>query len=298
MTERSLMEITKIESLYRALDLAGIAGTLQHQELVVGPRPYLSAPNCVDHTRTYEMHIFYLSDLYETIKQPQTSKIDTLYFSILLPFSVCKSVFMDFSLLISGFNLLLPYGSFGVTQEGEPSLRYCLRTDDIYLPGLLLIEVIDSLFFYTERLGYLLEAVALQQKGVPEAISEAEWMLGGAYQGTVSPDGQVPNKLEKIYAGTVVSLNEEGYFTDFHQWQSEMADEIAREEGISVLTPEHWAVLVFLQKYYAENGSMPTLRRFTLTGEITTKDLYRLFSGGPLKKAAKIAGLPKPRGCV
>jgi dissimilatory sulfite reductase related protein len=31
---------------------------------------------------------------------------------------------------------------------------------------------------------------------------------------------------------------------------------------------------------------------------VPIKELYQLFPKGPAKKAAKIAGIPKPRGCI
>ena len=103
---------------------------------------------------------------------------------------------------------------------------------------------------------------------------------------------------EKIYAGITVSVNEEGFFLDKNQWKKEMAIEIAQEDGIPELTEGHWKVLNFLQKYYAEHETMPTMRRVNQVGGIPTKELYALFPGGPLKKSSRMAGLPKPASCI
>jgi TusE/DsrC/DsvC family sulfur relay protein len=86
--------------------------------------------------------------------------------------------------------------------------------------------------------------------------------------------------------------------TNVSQWTREIAEAIAREEGIPVLTPAHWKVIEFMQKDFKENGAVPTVRRLNKTGVIGTKELYEIFPGGPAKKSAKIAGLPKPVGCV
>lgn len=102
----------------------------------------------------------------------------------------------------------------------------------------------------------------------------------------------------KTYHGIPVEVNEEGYLKDQKQWSKEIAHAIAKEEGIPELTQEHWKVIEFLQKDFAERGVLPSIRRLNTVGAIPTKDLYRLFPGGPLKKAAKIAGLPKPTSCV
>ncbi|NQU38800.1 MAG: TusE/DsrC/DsvC family sulfur relay protein [Lentisphaerae bacterium] len=102
----------------------------------------------------------------------------------------------------------------------------------------------------------------------------------------------------KDIAGVTVEVNEEGYLTDPTQWTQAVGEAIAVEEGISLMTEEHWKLVHFLQKDYAENGVMPTIRRVKSTGGIPVKELYALYPGGPLKKSSKIAGLPKPASCI
>lgn len=97
--------------------------------------------------------------------------------------------------------------------------------------------------------------------------------------------------------GTTVDLNDEGYLTDRSQWNREVAAELAKDEGIE-LTDEHWKVLEFIEADYAEKSAVPGMRRMNKVGGIPTKDLYRLFPNGPIKKAARIAGFPKPASCV
>ncbi|RKY78796.1 sulfur relay protein DsrC [candidate division KSB1 bacterium] len=95
-----------------------------------------------------------------------------------------------------------------------------------------------------------------------------------------------------------VETGEDGYMTNPDQWNKEIAEEIAKQENIKELTPDHWNVIEFLQKDYKEKGSIPTIRRLKKVGGIDTKELYKLFPEGPVKKAARIAGLPKPKSCV
>ena len=99
-------------------------------------------------------------------------------------------------------------------------------------------------------------------------------------------------------AGASVDVNEEGYLTDHTQWTEAIGEAIAAEEGIAPMTEDHWKLIRFLQKDYAENGVMPTIRRVKNAGGIPIKELYSLYPGGPLKKSSKIAGLPKPASCV
>ena len=101
---------------------------------------------------------------------------------------------------------------------------------------------------------------------------------------------------QKIFAGVTVDVNEEGYFTNPAQWTKEIAVEIAREEGIQ-LTDRHIAVLDFLRERFAKGDAL-TIRSVGNSGIIDIKCFYGLFPGAPMKKAAKIAGIPKPASCV
>ena len=100
------------------------------------------------------------------------------------------------------------------------------------------------------------------------------------------------------YADAEVTLNEEGFFTDPGQWREEMAPQIAAAEGIAELTERHWQVIKFMRHEYEAKGTGPTVRVLGKTSGVPLMDLYLLFPKGPAKVAAKIAGIPKPRGCI
>ncbi len=102
---------------------------------------------------------------------------------------------------------------------------------------------------------------------------------------------------DKALNGTTIAVDDDGYMTDHSQWNRGIAAELAQDEGIT-LTDAHWKVLDFIAKDYAEKGVVPGMRRMNKVGEIPTKDLYQLFPDGPIKKAARIAGYPKPASCV
>ena len=99
-------------------------------------------------------------------------------------------------------------------------------------------------------------------------------------------------------AGAPVDRNDEGFFTDPDQWTEAMAPELAAAEGIDALTEDHWRVIKFMRTEYAEKGTGPTVRLLGKTSGVSVKELYQLFPKGPAKVAAKIAGIPKPRGCI
>lgn len=102
----------------------------------------------------------------------------------------------------------------------------------------------------------------------------------------------------RTLAGTPVDVNDEGFFTEPDEWTRDMAVELAREAGIDELTENHWKVIDFMRAEYFEKGTGPTVRMLGKTSGVSVKELYQLFPKGPAKMAAKIAGIPKPRGCI
>lgn len=104
--------------------------------------------------------------------------------------------------------------------------------------------------------------------------------------------------------GTTVEHDEEGYITNLSDWSKELADVIAAVEEIE-MTDEHWAVVNFLREYYDEYQIAPAVRvlikaiKKSMGPDVgNNKYMYELFPYGPAKQACKIAGLPKPTGCV
>jgi len=101
---------------------------------------------------------------------------------------------------------------------------------------------------------------------------------------------------QKKYVGVTVDVTEEGYFTNPSQWTKEIAVEIAKEEGIT-LTDKHFAIMEFLRNKH-NGGEALSIRSINHSGVIDVKTFYQLFPGAPLKKATKIAGIPKPSSCI
>ncbi len=100
----------------------------------------------------------------------------------------------------------------------------------------------------------------------------------------------------KTIAGMNIDVNEEGYLTDSSQWNKEVATEIAKEEGIE-LTDKHFEVLDYIRSKIA-SGEGITIRGIGKSGVVDVKTFYQLFPGAPLKKATKVAGVPKPVSCI
>lgn len=99
-------------------------------------------------------------------------------------------------------------------------------------------------------------------------------------------------------AGTTVDRNEDGFFVDPSQWTEAMVPALAAEDGIDEVTDRHWQIIRFMRQEYLEKGTGPSVRMLGKTSGVPVKELYQLFPKGPAKVAARIAGIPKPRGCV
>ena len=95
-----------------------------------------------------------------------------------------------------------------------------------------------------------------------------------------------------------VTVNDEGFMTDPNEWTKEIAEAIAKQEGIEALTEDHWKIIDFCRQAGEESGKAPTLREITTGTGLSTKELFKLFPKGPAKKVAKVSGLGKPEGCV
>ena len=98
--------------------------------------------------------------------------------------------------------------------------------------------------------------------------------------------------------GKTLALDADGHLANRNDWNEEIARELAIQEGIPVLTSQHWAVINFMRSVFEKEGDAPSIRRLTKESGVDTKTLYQLFPKGPAKRAAKIAGLPKPKGCI
>lgn len=101
-----------------------------------------------------------------------------------------------------------------------------------------------------------------------------------------------------MIAETGVDVDAEGFLTDPEQWSEQLAEQIARENGIAPLTDRHWLVIRFMRDRYLTTGTAPSIRALGKESGVPIKELYQLFPKGPAKLAAKIGGIPKPKGCI
>jgi len=98
--------------------------------------------------------------------------------------------------------------------------------------------------------------------------------------------------------GVEIELDEDGFMVDPDQWNEDIAKVLAKAEEVEELTEAHWELIRYLRNYYAEFGIAPMVRKLTKETGLKLNQVYELFPTGPAKGACKVAGLPKPTGCV
>ena len=99
-------------------------------------------------------------------------------------------------------------------------------------------------------------------------------------------------------AGKIYEVDEDGFLQNPELWNDEVALALAPLEDVEEMTETPWNVVRYIRDYYLEFGVAPMIRKLCKVNGVTVKQIYELFPSGPAKGACKIAGLPKPTGCV
>lgn len=98
--------------------------------------------------------------------------------------------------------------------------------------------------------------------------------------------------------GQQIEIDEDGFLVDPDNWNEHVVQTFAKMEEVDDLTEDHWKVINYLRDYYKQFGIAPMIRKLCKDTGFTLKQIYDLFPSGPAKGACKLAGLPKPTGCV
>ena len=98
--------------------------------------------------------------------------------------------------------------------------------------------------------------------------------------------------------GVDIEIDEDGFIQEPDKWNKDVAEDLAKTENASPMGEEHWKLVNYLRDYYVKFGIAPPIRMVVKQTGIDLKKIYVLFPGGPAKGACKVAGLPKPTGCV
>jgi dissimilatory sulfite reductase related protein len=95
-----------------------------------------------------------------------------------------------------------------------------------------------------------------------------------------------------------VELDEDGFLVNPEDWNDDLVAYFAKQEEVSELTENHWKMINYLRDYYKKFGVAPMVRKLCKETGFSLKEVYEMFPSGPAKGACKLAGLPKPTGCV
>ena len=101
-----------------------------------------------------------------------------------------------------------------------------------------------------------------------------------------------------LLGGQQIDVDEDGFIQDADKWTKDVAEDVAKTENAYPLSEDAWKVVNYLRNYLKEYEIAPPIRMLTRQTGFDLKYIYKLFPSGPAKGACKIAGLPKPTGCV
>lgn len=114
-----------------------------------------------------------------------------------------------------------------------------------------------------------------------------------------TPGCAVPSSKPAVTAAIIdgVAFTADGHLVDPEVWTEAMAVQLAASQGVDLLDA-HWAVLRFARADFLETRVTPNIRRITQGTGLSTRDLYALFPKAPARTVARVAGIPKPAGCI
>jgi tRNA 2-thiouridine synthesizing protein E len=95
-----------------------------------------------------------------------------------------------------------------------------------------------------------------------------------------------------------IVFDQDGFMTDPSLWDEEVARAIATEEGIDEMTEDHWKIANYIREYWQEHDLAPAVRQICQELGMGVRQIYKLYTSGPARGACRVAGLPKPDGCV
>ena len=98
--------------------------------------------------------------------------------------------------------------------------------------------------------------------------------------------------------GKEVDIDEDGFIQEPDLWDENVATALAKTEGVEEMGEDHWKLVNYIRDYYAKFGIAPMVRKLCKECDFKLKYIYEMFPSGPAKGACKVAGLPKPTGCV
>ncbi|MDD5590405.1 MAG: TusE/DsrC/DsvC family sulfur relay protein [Dehalococcoidales bacterium] len=105
--------------------------------------------------------------------------------------------------------------------------------------------------------------------------------------------------MPKLALGEMeIEVDENGFMKNPDEWNQAIAEELAKTENAHPMNEDAWKIVNYLREYYLDKGVAPPIRMLVKQTGLKLKDIYQLFPNGPGRGACKVAGLPRPTGCV
>ena len=104
---------------------------------------------------------------------------------------------------------------------------------------------------------------------------------------------------EDDVSGKQVKLDEDAFMQNPEICNDEVAGWKAKNLlDIPAMSEDHWKLVHYLRNYWETYGVCPPIKMVTKQSGMTLEHIYELFADGPAHGACKVAGAPKPPGCV
>ena len=92
--------------------------------------------------------------------------------------------------------------------------------------------------------------------------------------------------------------NEDGFLKELSTWSREIAEELASRNDIGPLTEDHWKIIEYVKEFYEKYGTGPSILKIGKRTGFSSKKICTLFPCGVARGAYRLAGLPRPSGCL
>ncbi len=93
-------------------------------------------------------------------------------------------------------------------------------------------------------------------------------------------------------------LDEDGFLKTMSSWDPSMAELLAQRNDIGPLNEDHWKVIQYVKDYYEQHCSGPPVVKICKETGLKRAVICELFPCGVARGAYRLAGLPRPSGCL
>lgn len=101
-----------------------------------------------------------------------------------------------------------------------------------------------------------------------------------------------------VPANDQVALDGDGFLVELSSWSREVAEDLAERNDLAPLSDDHWKIIEFVRDYYLERGVGPPIIKISKATGMSSKQICSLFPCGVGRGCYRLAGLPRPSGCL